>query len=134
VSRVEKHFVTFYSPGTFVAEDTTKPIRSWSTKIAMRMARTIKERYGAIPYGFQFTTRGRGPKDLDSKVVRKSPLYYLGGRIETVEEVRKRDDPKERTLLANMEGNKWDRIIVNDNSYRWTMPYNDTDVVLEWTP
>lgn len=27
---MEAHFVTFFSPGTFVAEDTTKPIDSWN--------------------------------------------------------------------------------------------------------
>jgi len=28
--QIQKHFVTFYSPGTFVAETTEKPIKSWS--------------------------------------------------------------------------------------------------------
>lgn len=54
---MEKHFVIFYSPGTFVHETTEKEIAAWNTQAAMDMARGIKERYGATPYGFQFITR-----------------------------------------------------------------------------
>jgi hypothetical protein len=54
---VTAHFVTFLSPGTFVAEDTTRPIESWDVKQAMKMADDIHERHGA--------TRSRGPEDRD---------------------------------------------------------------------
>lgn len=129
---MQKHFVTFYSPGTFVAETTTRPIDSWDVDAAMRMAREIKERHGAVPYGFQFTTRSRDDNDLDSTVSARSNLYYLGGKIVTIDEIRARALPEERTLLRNMEGNNWPRIIVNTNSWKWTQPLNDTDVILEW--
>lgn len=127
---MERHFVNFYSPGTFLAEETTKPIKSWDVEEAIRMSKDIIERHGARPYGFRFTTRSRSDDDLDSKNTASSPLYYLGGRIETIDEVRQRDDPKERVLLQNMESNRWDKIIVNDNSWRWTQPLQETDVVL----
>lgn len=130
--KIGKHFVTFYSPGTFVAEESERPIDSWDVEAAKQMARGIKERYGAVPYGFQFTTRSRGPKDLDSKETAKSPLYYLGGTVETLEQVKARATEKDRILVSNMEGNRFDRIITNTNSWRWTQPLNPTDVVLEW--
>lgn len=38
---MEKHFVTFYSPGTFVAESSEQPIASWDTDAAVVMARAI---------------------------------------------------------------------------------------------
>ena len=69
---MKKHFVTFYSPGTFVAEQTTKPIDSWDVELAVSMSGEIKERYGALPYGFQFSTRERGENDLDSHEVETS--------------------------------------------------------------
>lgn len=131
---MEKHFVTFLSPGTFVSETSEKEISAWDTAIAMQMARDIKERYNETPYGFYFTTRARGENDLDSKVSKKSNLYYLGGRIETIEEVFARNDPKESILRANMKGNGINRIIVsNDNSWRFTSGLND-DVILDFKP
>ena len=80
---MKKHFVTFLSPGTFVAEESTKPIDSWDVDKAVKMARSIKERHNARPYGFQFSTRERGPDDLDSKVTKQSGVYWLGGKVET---------------------------------------------------
>jgi len=128
---MKQHFVTFYSPGTFVDEETTKPIKSWHIQTAAKMARSITERYGARPHSFQFSTRERNDADLDSKQTAESGRYYLGGRIETIDDVRARNDPKDRILLLNMESNKWDRIIVNDNSWRSTKPLMPTDTILD---
>jgi hypothetical protein len=130
--KVEQHFVTFYSPGTFVAEDTIKHIPSWDVETAKRMVHSIKERHGATPYAFQFSTRGRNDTDLDSKVIATSPLYYLGGKIETLEEVKTRATDKDRILISNMEGNGYKRIITTDNSWSWTQLLNPTDIVLDW--
>jgi hypothetical protein len=131
---MQKHFVTFFSPGTFVSEDTTKEIDSWDVEKAKKMAHSITERYAATPFGFQFTTRSRGSDDLDSKVSAKSPMYYLGGKVETLEEVEARNDPKEEILRANMRCNGWHRIITNTNSWKHTAPLNKGDVVLDWKP
>lgn len=127
---MRKHFVTFYSPGTFVAEQTTKPIDLWDVATAVKMSKAINERYGALPYGFRFSTRERGDADLDSKEACSSPMYYLGGRVETVETIEARANPNERILLSNMKCNGWDRVIVNDNSWRWTQPLDKNDIVL----
>src|SRR5262245_53222530 len=128
---MKKHFVTFYSPGTFVAENTTKPIASWDVDAAVKMARGIKERHGAIPYGFRFSTRERTDDELDSKTTKESGLYWLGGKVETLAEVKRRATEKDRILVSNMEINKYDRIVTNDNSWRWTLPLGKDDVVLE---
>ncbi len=127
-----KHFVTFYSPGTFVAETTERPIEAWDVDAAKAMARTIRERHGATPYGFRFSSRSRGKADLGSKVTATSPLYYLGGMVETLAEVKARATEADRILIANMEGNGYDRIITNTNSWKWVQPLGPTDVVLEW--
>lgn len=131
---MKKHFVIFMSPGTFVAETSEEPIKAWDVDVAMRMARNIKERHGATPYGFYFSTRMRGPRDLDSKVVKTSPMYYLGGEVETYEQVLARNDPKEAILRDNMKYNKIKRILTNKNSWSLTQPLNDDDVVLDWKP
>lgn len=126
-----RHFVTFLSPGTFVSEATEKPIDSWNVDAAVEMAKDICERHGARPYGFKFTSRGRKDDDLDSKVIDTSPVYYLGGTIRTAAEVLAGDDPKEDILRSNVRINKYKRIIVNDNSWRFTAALGDDDVVLD---
>ena len=127
---MEKHFVTFYSPGTFVAEMTAKPIESWDVETAKKMAAEIVERYNAKPYGFRFSTKARGEDDLDSKEVAKSPMHYLGGKVETLEEVEARNDPNEDILRRNMRNNDIKRIIVSTSGWRWTQPLEDGDIVL----
>lgn len=131
---MKKHFVTFYSPGILVAETTEKPIDSWDVEKAKKMVHSIKERHGATPYGFRFTTRERGEDDLDSKVVAHSPLYYLGGKIETLAQIKARATEKDRILVSNMEINGIAKVITNTNSYRSTLPLDPDDVVLEWEP
>ena len=126
---MEKHFVRYFSPGTLVAETTDKPIDSWDVDKAVEMVKDIKERYGATPYGFRFITRSRTNEDLDSKETKRSNLYYLGGKILTLTQVKK-EMPNEHILISNMEINKYKRIIINRNSYQWTQPLRKGDVVL----
>lgn len=129
---VTKHFVTFFSPGTFVAEQSTQPIAEWNVKLAVEMARTITERYNARPYAFQFSTRTRGPGELDSKVTKTSAMYYLGGHLETLAEVEARNDPREEILRSNMRCNKIATVIVNTNSWRFVGEFRKgKDVLLD---
>jgi hypothetical protein len=126
------HFVTFLSPGTFVSEQTELPIDSWDVAKACEMAHGITERHNATPYGFYFSTRARGDDDLDSKVTKRSGAYFLGGNVETIDQVEQRNDPTERILLSNMKCNGWNQIVVNTNSWKTTQPLRDGDVVLDW--
>jgi hypothetical protein len=129
---MQKHFVTFLSPGTFVAEDSTKPIDSWDVEQAKKMAEKITERYNAIPYAFYFTTRERGPNDLDSKQAKRSATYYLPHcKVETLAEVKARNDPKERILISNMECNGYSKVVTTTKGWKWTQPFGDEDVLLE---
>lgn len=128
-----KHFVTFYSPGTFVSETTSLPIDSWDVDKAVEMSASIQERHGATPYGFFFTTRSNNNDMLDSKEAARSNMYYLGGEVRTVEEVEADNLPDEHILRSNMRFNKWDRVITNNNSWRITLPLREGDVVLPWT-
>lgn len=127
-----QHYVEFFSPGTFVAETSVKPVESWDVDAAVEMARSIQERHGATPYGFRFTTRGREDDELDSRQIAKSGMYYLGGKVETLAEVEARNDPTEEILRSNMRSNDFARIITNTNSWKVTQPLHDGDVVLEF--
>lgn len=131
---MQQHFVTFYSPGTLFPEESRRPIDSWDVETAKEMARGIVERHAATPYGFRFTTRGRSESDLDSKQIAASPMYYLGGKIETLAEVKARATKGDAILISNMEVNGIERIITNTNSWRFTGELREGDVVLDWTP
>ena len=127
---MKQHFVTFYSPGTFVAEQSTEAIDSWDVDAAQKMAENVKERHGATPYAFQFSTRSRGSDDLDSHVSERSSMYFVNCRVETLAEVEERNDPKERILRSNMRNNGYDRIATTTKGWKWTQPLKADDVVL----
>lgn len=127
---MQQHFVHFLSPGTFISEETRKPIDAWDPALAVALSGEINERYGAKPYGFYFSTRERSPDDLDSRETATSVMHFLGGTIETLAEVEARNDPKEEILRSNMRCNGWDRIITNTNSWKITQPLREKDIVL----
>ena len=127
---IQKHFVEFYSPGTFVAEVTTKEIDSWNVDEAVEMSKGITERYGAKPYGFRFITRSRGPDDLDSSVSARSKTYYINCKVETLAEIEVRNDPKEEILRSNMRINGYDCVVTPKEGWKTTLPLFDGDVVL----
>lgn len=129
---MKKHFVEFLSPGTFVSEITTREISSWDVAQALILARDIRERYSARPYGFRFLTRERSDTDLDSQVTRRSGTYFLGGTVLTLAEIQARSDPRDRILISNMQRNGWDRVIENNNSWKITLPLNPEDQILDW--
>lgn len=131
MTTLEKHFVTFYSPGTFFDEETTKEISSWDINIARELAKNVTERYNARPFGFQFSTRIRGDEDFDSYETNRSPMYYLNATILTKDELIAKNDPKNEILLTNMEHNKWDRVITGIAGFRWAKPLHDNDIILD---
>lgn len=129
---MQAFFVKFLSPGTFVYEESTKPIVRHDVELAKSMAREIKERYGAIPFGFQFITRERGEYALDSKITFTSGVYYLGGTVRTREQVERDNKADEEILRSNMRINDFKAIITNTNSWKVSLPVRDDDVVLDW--
>lgn len=131
---MQQHFVIFYSPGTFVAETSSKPIDAWDVETAKEMARTITERHAATPYGFCFITKGREDSELDSKEIARSGFYYLGGTVRTLEELEAKNDPSEAILRSNMRACGWQKIITNNNSWKWTQPLREGDTVLDFSP
>ena len=133
------HTVTFYSPGTFYDEQSTKDIDSWDTKKAVQMSKEIEERYNARPYAFRFKTwidhdpvpDGQGGVlDVKSKEIESSGMYHLGGRLRTLDDVEKDNDPQESILRSNMKGHS-PIVIENRNSYRHTGVYSETCVIVD---
>lgn len=138
----KKHTVTFYSPGTLFSESSTKDIDSWDTKKAVEMADSIIERYNAKPYAFVFRTLkthdpvsdGEGGfLKVEAKKEKESGYYFLGGKLETYDEVlaRNEDSTNDRILLSNMRNNEYWIICTNTNSFKSTMPFGEDDKIVD---
>ncbi len=139
-STIVSHRVTFLSPGTFVAEQTSKPIgEKWSTYEAVKAAEDVVERYGAKPYAFYFATSITAPDVPDGmggflkvrpRETERSGLFFLGGTALTVTDVEARNDPRDEILLSNMRGNKW-VVVENVNSWKSVNPFGENDAIVD---
>ncbi len=133
--KIVKHFATFMSPGTFVDEETTREIDLPNPCLAVQVSATIRERYGATPYGFVLFTREHDQVERAGKVFKTDPVetyrsgvHFIGGDVLTLEDIP--DTPDNRILRANMKGNDIERVIENKNSWRSVKPFNVGDKVV----
>lgn len=133
------HYVTFYSPGTLFAESTTKEIAEWNPKVAVGMAETVLERYGATPYAFEFSTRivagpipdgEGGTLAVEPKTVETSGKYFLGAKLETLDEIETRNLENESILVSNMTCNEWPIMATTTHRFRSTQPFTEKDFVV----
>lgn len=125
-----QEFVTFYYPGILFSETASRPIGDRDPKAALALAEAIK----AKPYGFCFETRividpvsdgEGGTVAVPSKLVDQSGTYFIGGKLETLDDVIARNDPKERILQSNMRNDDWHIVCVTMNGHKSTMPFTD---------
>jgi hypothetical protein len=128
---MKRHFVTFYSPGTFVSEVTEVEVPEWDIDFAREYARHyVKERHGATPYGFNFKTMVLEEGDWLPRTVATSGMYFLGGKILSLDDI---PDIRENEVLRwNMRTNGWDYVIENTNSWKIVLPYEKNDTLLEF--
>ena len=135
-----KHFVVFYSPGTLFSEESELPIVRWDPKLAVLASRHILERYNAKPYGFRFSTQlcsdpisdwEGGTLEVAPKEVATSAMYFITGSLVTLDDVEARKDEKDFTLILNMKANNYPIVVVNENSFRSTLPFREEDVVVD---
>lgn len=130
---MRKHFVTFYSPGTFVAEDSTREIDAWDWQKAIQMSGDIQERYGATPYGFRFRTMlcaepvpdgEGGVLTVQPKEVESSGVYFIEAEIRYYDDVI---GERDRICKSNMLCNNWPFIATTTNGWGWTQPFGPND-------
>lgn len=135
-----QHKAVFYSPGTFFNEESERPIESWDKAKAVKMARDVVERYGARPYAFRFVTvivadpiddGEGGTLNVLPRTVDQSGLHFLGGKVLSFDDLKRRNDPKENILRSNMEGNGWWFVVENTNSWKSVQPFDIEDVVVD---
>lgn len=137
----DKHFVEFFSPGTFVSESSQLPIDDWDIKKAIELSKEITERYNATPYGFVFRTyRVSDPIDdgqggtltIEKKELKKSGLYYITGKVLTYDQLSVSKSKDIEILVSNMRCNLWPAVVENTNSWRFTGQFDENDCVVDY--
>lgn len=137
---MREHSIEFMSPGTFYSETSTCKVPEWDPRLAVRKAMKITERYNATPYGFRFLTHLTQPDvpdgeggflKVEPKEIASSGTYFLGGTIETYEEICERNLDDERNLRSNMLCNDYPLVVVNTNSWKSTLPFTEKDKLLD---
>lgn len=114
-----KRTVTFYSPGTFVSEEDQIMMEGKSLndiiEASKERAKRIKQRHGAIPYGFKI----KGCKTL----------YFLPHcKVVAFKDIPKTDENS--ILISNCEMNKWGHIVETTKGWKMTLPFTDGCVLL----
>ena len=140
MTTTRKHYVVFYSPGTFFAEISQREISEWDTRKAMVLAAEVRERHDARPYGFRFETRivaddvpdgEGGTMPSTSKTVEKSGMHYINGKVETLEQVKACATKDDDILVGNIERNGYKKLVTTANGYGWTQPYEPGQCVVD---
>lgn len=141
---MRKHYVEFISPGTFMAETTTKEIASWDIREAAHMCKDIKERYNATPYAFRFKTflvaddipdgEGGWIKTVPNEVA-SSGSYFIDmtgkAKVRSYDEVVADNNDKERILRDNMCCNRMWFVVDTYNSFRSTNEFGENDLLVD---
>lgn len=71
-----------------------------------------------------------GTMRVQPKTLAESAFHYLGGRIETLDEVEARNDPKEEILRCNMR-NHTPLVVVVEKRFRSTMPFEAKHFIVD---
>lgn len=135
-----RHYVTFYSPGTFVSETSTKQIGEWDTAEAVKLSEAIVERHGARPYAFRFETMREGdgvadPEGVVHKVeptkLKSSGMYFIGGNLRSYKDVVRDNRPNESILRSNMDCNRIPYVCEVTRGYLSTHPFEENDSIVD---
>lgn len=122
---LKQRFVRFLFPGLIVSESTSVAVRDdYTEQQAIKDAEAMKP---DKPYAFQFVVKGREDHELDSRVIQESGLYFIGGRVSTVDEIEARNDPRDSILIGNMRRNDYHRVV---ETGRGTYPLGANDRVV----
>lgn len=124
MNKKTKHFVTFYYPGAFVAEDSTMEIdyRFLGDVLGLKNAK------GA--YGFTFHSIDYinfDGKEYKSEIFDKTGMFYIDGEIFTFKQMKKRF-PEEHISISNMEVNRWEKIVRTNAG--WFLPFRKNDQII----
>ena len=121
MKKVKKYYVRFYYPGVIVAETSDKDVDNPDP---------YNVKWPQNAYCFEMYMREDiidGKDTYRGKAEQVGPMYYHpDSKVESLAEVKK-NRPTATTLIANMECNKWNKIIWT-RWESWPQPYNSKEI------
>ena len=129
--------VTYYSPGTFFAESSSKEFDTFDLSKFVSHSANVSERHGAKPYGFSveklelpvtLPKMGTFKVVVEPKVLETSGIYYITGEIIFSEDIVDKDKD---IFKSNLENNSDGVGIVNKNSYLFHGMFSKDDFIVD---
>jgi len=114
-----KHYITYWYPGAFCSESSCK-------EVDKRYEMPVLPKY---VYAWQYFSKEvtiQNGEELKGEPKNYGPQCIIG-EVFTLEKVRE-VMPHEGTLISNMEGNNWKRVVHCRQGF---IPLNDGDMVFE---
>lgn len=124
MNKKTKHFVTFYYPGALVGESCVREIDHPFLKDTLDR----DESKGA--YGFSFHSVNYvyiDGEEYKSEKVDQTGTFFIDGELITLEQI-KENFWGEYTLIANMEGNCWEKVVRTNTG--WFLPFEKNDQII----
>ncbi|PZM08070.1 hypothetical protein CPY51_30470 [Rhizobium tubonense] len=127
---MSKEYAVFLFNGSFTNTERPVQVPCRDVDRATEIAQQLTLQYGAPPFAFHFESR---VDSLDS-IGNRSGLYYLGGTIQTLAEIRAECNPSNQRMIWNLEARGIDKIVTNNCPCLACFPLRDEDQVLTWEP
>lgn len=118
MERKTVRFVRFFAPGSFVANDWTVNIDTLDPAAVKwpdnAYSFSLHERIDVLDGGETYTGAEKqiGPE-----------YWHPDSRIETLSDIERRNDPRDRILLTNMRCNGWNEV-VRSRWGNWSQPFD----------
>lgn len=124
MNKKTKYFVTFYYPDAFVGENCVR-------EIDYRFLRdTLDRDESKGAYGFSFHSVNYvyiDDKEYKSEEFDQIGIFFIDGKLFTLKQIKEKF-PGEYTLLANMEGNRWKKVVRTNGG--WFLPFEENDQII----
>lgn len=135
---IKEYLILIHVPRVFLKrEEEFIPVKELSIQKGKEICSEFEKKHKLIPMSFQFITEiynGSVITEYSDDTI-FSGHYYLGGRVYTLEELEKINDPKYEILIRNMKLpifiEKTNKVIINTDTWKWSMPFYKGDIVLD---
>ncbi|MBB6487942.1 hypothetical protein [Rhizobium lusitanum] len=126
---MNNEFAVFAFAGNFSSTERRVAIQSRNVEYAEGIAQQMTIECGFQPVAFRFETMSD-----DGSIQNRSGWFYLGGTVETLQDITGKNEPGDSRLIHFLEESGLNKIVTNNCPYLVRFPLRDQDQVLSWEP